>query len=1094
MAHAKAALEQLEIAYTDYKQKRSLLDRALKATSRNERNIQNKMTSLTVAVDELNKCHTLWVSKGNISDEQLASPNQKFNSNWLESAWEENDSYQQMGEQAMEDMMPAATEDHQIFILSERLNSIKLDISTRVDSLLHATAPSKTLINHATMKAHEELLKGVQSTFSSDLDTVFNELKEKDCTNLKDHCTSLESFRRDIQSKILSVQLQLADQESSQQPSTTSLPVATRTHQRGIEMEKSRAPTFSGRTIDYPEFKRGWKKVAGVCWEDSNQVEQIKFKVDDESRRIISRCKTMDEVWKVLDSEFAQEQEVINAVDEELNKLLSYNCSVAEYIVKLRNHLPNLEAALDAVGGLDHLQSPDRVNLLISRFDDRTLHDWDYFRSKSTGPTYDRFMAFLIDRYDASKSSVARSRSANLGDQAHSVNRISSSECHRCLKWSAKDKVYTCPGCGRGTGINENIHHCLEHCGVYMAMSANERADCLERAGWCPVHLMGTHQLSECNLKNDPRYLCGVDGCRKHHHKTLHGATTPFLAKVLTTFDNHAATTNSEDILLTAQSISACGVSINTLFDNCATCSLITESSAKNLNLVGEKIKLDISTVTNTKGKVVDSAVYYVPLVDKNNHTHQVRALQVDSILEGLTSPDLSAVKNFFSSSIQERWQEVTSRPTGSIDLLIGLDFLGIHPVDVELHNNLRVVSSRFGQGLILSGFHPLIKSSNPKMSKDVAAFRHKVNRVSIKPIYEFLESDNMGVVPPRRCGNCRNCKECSFKVHALSLKEQYESQVIETKINYDQTINQFVVSYPFTHDPSILPNNKGQVIKIAERLEKRLSKLNLLDAFNKEFDKMIAYGALVELQDTELEQWDGPTHYVSLQHVLNEESPTTPLRIVTNSSLSDRKGISLNGILMKGHGTLSDQWDVLTRWRSYEKALCSDVTKAYYALKTGELEKQVRRVCWRYGNSSQRWNTYGFNTVSFGDRPAAFFLEIAIRRTAEMNQSIDPLASTRIKEDRYVDDLSTGGSPLEVARFMGSETEEQFQHNGTISRILSKGSLRLKVLVCSGETDLSKISNLVKMCLESFGIHRVISLSLASTCHWWREKEKTTQ
>jgi len=490
MAHAKAALEQLEIAYTDYKQKRSLLDKALKATTRNERNIQNKMTSLTAAVDELNKCHTLWVSKGNISDEQLASPNQKFNSNWLESAWEENDSYQQMGEEAMEEMMPAATEDHQVFILSERLNSIKLDVTTRVDSLLQATAPSKMLINPATMKAHEELLKGVQSTFASDLDTAFNELKKKDCTNLKDHCTSLEIFRRDIQSKILSVQLQLADQQSAQQPNTTSPPAATRTHQRGMEMEKSRAPTFSGRTIDYPEFKRGWKKVAGVCWEDSNQVEQIKFKVDDESRRIISRCKTMDEVWKVLDSEFAQEQEVINAVDEELSKLLLYNCSVAEYIVKLCNHLPNLEAALDAVGGLDHLQSPDRVNLLISRFDDRTLHDWDYFRSKSTGPTYDRFMAFLIDRYDASKSSVARSRSTNLGEQTHSVNRISSSECHRCLKWSAKDKVYTCPGCGRGTGINENIHHCLEHCGVYMALSANERADCLQRAGWCPVHLM----------------------------------------------------------------------------------------------------------------------------------------------------------------------------------------------------------------------------------------------------------------------------------------------------------------------------------------------------------------------------------------------------------------------------------------------------------------------------------------------------------------------------------------------------------------------------------------------------------------------------
>ena len=144
-------------------------------------------------------------------------------------------------------------------------------------------------------------------------------------------------------------------------------------------MEKSKAPTFSGKTLDYPEFKRGWKKVAGVCWSDGNQVEQIKYKVDDNTRSIISRCNTMDEVWAVMDSLFAHEQEVINAVDEEINKLLQMNCSVDEYIVNLRNRLPNLEDVLQAVECLDHLQSPDRVNLIVSRFDERTLHNWDYF-------------------------------------------------------------------------------------------------------------------------------------------------------------------------------------------------------------------------------------------------------------------------------------------------------------------------------------------------------------------------------------------------------------------------------------------------------------------------------------------------------------------------------------------------------------------------------------------------------------------------------------------------------------------------------------------------------------------------------------------
>ena len=531
------------------------------------------------------------------------------------------------------------------------------------------------------------------------------------------------------------------------------------------------------------------------------------------------------------------------------------------------------------------------------------------------------------------------------------------------------------------------------------------------------------------------------------------------VANVLSTFGTSKPSASIDDILLSVQSIPASEGSLNCLFDNAATCSLITETAAKSLNLVGEKINLDITTVNGTK--TINSAVYHVPVIDKKNNKHIIKALQVDCISEGLVNVDLSSVKHLFSDSVQEEWAYVSSRPTGSVDLLVGLDYLCLHPVDLEKHENLRVVQSQFANSLILVGSHPLLKSANIRLNEDVAAIRHyahaSVNRVSIQPVYDYFESDDMGVVPPKRCGNCRNCKECSFRGRMLSLKDQYESQVIETKINYDQTSQQFRVSYPFIQDPSILPDNKGQVIKIAGREEKRLLKSGLLEAFNKEFEKMINYGALVELSDAELKLWGGPKHYVSLQHVVNEDSATTPLRIVTNSSLSDRKGLSLNSILMKGHDTLSDQWDVLTRWRMYDTALCSDVTKAYYSLKTGELEKHVRRVCWRYGDANRKWSVFGFNTVSFGDRPAASFLEIAMRRTAEMNKCIDPVAAVRITEDRYVDDLSTGGTPVEVARFMGKESED-FQQDGTIPQILSKGSLKLKVMVPSGELNQTKI------------------------------------
>ena len=128
-----------------------------------------------------------------------------------------------------------------------------------------------------------------------------------------------------------------------------------------------------------------------------------------------------------------------------------------------------------------------------------------------------------------------------------------------------------------------------------------------------------------------------------------------------------------------------------------------------------------------------------------------------------------------------------------------------------------------------------------------------------------------------------------------------------------------------------------------------------LLECFNREFDKMINHGALVELTPADMQLWKGAVHYVPLQHVIKEDSPTTPFRIVTNSSLSNKHGVSLNS-LMKGPNTLSNQWEILTRWMMYEVALCSDVNKAYYSLPTGEVEKHVRQVVWRYGIQSESW------------------------------------------------------------------------------------------------------------------------------------------
>ena len=74
------------------------------------------------------------------------------------------------------------------------------------------------------------------------------------------------------------------------------------------------------------------------------------------------------------------------------------------------------------------------------------------------------------------------------------------------------------------------------------------------------------------------------------------------------------------------------------------------------------------------------------------------------------------------------------------------------------------------------------------------------------------------------------------------------------------------------------------------------------------------------------------------------------------------------------------------------------------------------------------------------------------------MNQHVDMLAATSIKNDRYVNNLSRVCCSKEVARFTGEETDDRFQQD---ANMLSKMSLKLKVIVPSGETILSKISRL---------------------------------
>ena len=457
-------------------------------------------------------------------------------------------------------------------LLEERLKSLQLSITNKIEKV--SAELNSADVSELPVTTLSDMLSDVEQQLNQSHHDLSKSIVALLSDNVPETISNHERFHQKNERVLVDLQLSIAKHAPVFKPETTALLNPAQTVRRRVEIEKCKVPTFDGDTIAYPEFKQSWQKVAGSHWDDESQLEQLKFKVDTHTKRIISRCKTMSEVWAALDAEYAQEEEVVNAVNTQLQKLRLTECTTPEYIVNLRNHLPVLQDALESVNGLEHLQTPDKVNFLVDKFDDLTQREWQYFKCKSTGKTWDRFFSFILDRYDACRSTIARLRSReNLMDPPPNTVSVTANattgSCVKCVKWVAKGGSYLCPACRHQVSEGNPIGHCLEHCQTYVSMTANQRSDCVRDANWCPVHLLSTHNLDACAQKCDSRYICGVNSCDKHHHRTLHGSTTTFVTSVNTLQaegEQSHISPNKSPVLLSMQSIPSTSGNINSFF------------------------------------------------------------------------------------------------------------------------------------------------------------------------------------------------------------------------------------------------------------------------------------------------------------------------------------------------------------------------------------------------------------------------------------------------------------------------------------------------------------------------------------------------
>ena len=110
-----------------------------------------------------------------------------------------------------------------------------------------------------------------------------------------------------------------------------------------------------------------------------------------------------------------------------------------------------------------------------------------------------------------------------------------------------------------------------------------------------------------------------------------------------------------------------------------------------------------------------------------------------------------------------------------------------------------------------------------------------------------------------------------------------------------DTSAGQVTISYPFLPCTERMKDNSRQAMAIQSKVDQRLERDGLLEQYNEEMRKSIERGAVVLLGEEDL-QYDGPIHYISHFGVINPDSVSTSLRIVSNSaSKNQHSKLSLN-------------------------------------------------------------------------------------------------------------------------------------------------------------------------------------------------------
>ncbi|XP_030023064.2 uncharacterized protein LOC115442195 [Manduca sexta] len=742
--------------------------------------------------------------------------------------------------------------------------------------------------------------------------------------------------------------------------------------------------------------------------------------LEGEAARVISNLEISEAnykiAWELLCDRFDNKDQLLHHHLASLFNIASLTRATDKSLRSLVDHVTKNLRALANLGQPTEHWDTLIVYLVASKLDNHTALKWEEFRKTSKMPTLNQFKKFLIDRADVLENMYLGKLEKLKADQHHT--RQSSGATHtikpttQTYQNAISQSIRLCVVC--------NQNHRIYDCPTFKSKSVQDRRAEAQRHNLCSNCLREGHNVRMCRLGP-------CRECKRKHNTLLHSPNLNTNEPKATIINENLSAHSSlvkQDIHPNQVLLSTAMVRITNprtkknliaraLLDCGSQSSFITQSLMNRLSLDSTPINsINIIGIgNNLTDKVNQSCVTQLSSLTDNNY----KVIQSFYVLDQLTGTIPNRYIDIKDLKLPKgiKLADPYFNQPASIDVLIGVDLFW----DLLGHNEIALGSNlpnlRASKlGWLIAG--RVVPSYMEDMQQNVVHCNVAVtsnDQDSIQnQLTKFWELEEI----PHKPYLCETEKLCENHFYSNT---------------YRLKTGRFCVRLPLIDTPDCLGDSYGMAKKRLLALECRFRKN--LELKSQYVNFINEYMNLGHLEKCPIKN-PNPSYFLCHHAVFKQNSETTKIRVVFDGSASTNSGFSLNDLQLVGPNVQSSLFSILIRARQYKYLLTGDIEKMYRQIELDERDRNLQLILWRE-DEAKPIETFRLKTVTYGLASAAYLSTKCLSTLGE--HCSDPLISTIIKNDFYVDDLITG-----------SDNETELLHiQHTVSSTLAAGCFNLR-------------------------------------------------